>query len=730
MSLPELRCLLCDRALLDETTALPAERCQQCGKLMKPEEPAVAPIVPPGEQAGFTPGEGSLLTTFDELPEAVPVVQARAAPVLNAAEVPVVQPRAAPVMLPVAPKPRWVPPIQSHPPVPPHEDQIERPKPKFGCALFVVLAFMVLSLLAVTFIVYAIARGLRKTPKTEPSPTKVVTEAKPTPDKPKARDPELVPVPVSSLWIPPRGNFRLSSDAALTTAVAPLPGASSHGVLAGNARFILFPAPSAQLIAVFDVTAAKVLGYLPMPDRDSLIASTANHAIVLSPAGASISRFDLSTLKHERTELNGDLYGDPKALVAGHSSGGPIYLLASDKGAVRLRLLNPETFQPIEWKAEIAPFKKTAGVFTGNFKVDRAYLRASANGRVLLGGIAAGKQNFRVDRLELIGANPVIGPTTISIGSPAFPTSDGGLTAFDTDPKTTRFPVAEGNGFFEIADKGGSKVATLTFIGEGHVQRAEVKDIVDFADAVGLEQDRRAFYIPSAQAFVHLGADGKTIHWRRVKLGEELAKPGADYLLFAGAPPAVAVRGDTFRYEPKLLSNFKDATFRLDTAPAAMQVEGKAIVWEVPDSAPEGDVAIELAAESQLKPKVAAKQRFTVQVLTTAPATPNLSAPIPQADRTPRAQKAGLPNDPLKFTAEPSRTAKRGQTYRAKFALSTPADATVHIRAAPAGAAWDGGDLVWNVPADFPLEPLPVVVTAQTGTGQQVSLGYLLVIQE
>ena len=327
MSLPELRCLLCDRALLDETTDLPAERCQQCGKLMKLEEPAVAPIVPPGEQAGFSPGEGSLLTTFDELPEAVPVVQPRPAP-------PVVQ---------AIPKPRWVPPIQSHPPVPPHEDQIDRPKPKFGCALLVVLAFMLLSILAVTFIVYAIARGLRKTPKTEPSPTKVVTEAtpaKPTPDKPKPRDPELVPVPVSSLWIPPRGSFRLTSDPALTTTAAPLPGASSHGVLAGNARFILFPAPSTQLSAVFDVTTAKVVGYLPMPDRDSLIAGTANHAIVLSPAGASISRYDLSTLKLERTELNGDRYGEPLALVAGHSAGGPIYLLAPDKGIVRLQLLN------------------------------------------------------------------------------------------------------------------------------------------------------------------------------------------------------------------------------------------------------------------------------------------------------------------------------------------------------------------------------------------------------
>ena len=739
MSLLELRCLLCDRALLDETTALPAERCQQCGKLMKLEEPVVAPVVPPGEQAGFTPGEGSQLTTFDELPEAVPVVQPRGGPpVLNATtpdgDVPTVQPRAAPPVVLAAPRSKWVPPIQSHPPVPPHEDQIDRPKPKFGCALLVVLGFMLMGVVAVTFIIYAIARGLRKTPKTEATPTKVVSEAtpaRPTPDKPKPQDPELVPVPVSTLWIPPRGTFPLNTATAATSADAPLPGACPHGVLAGNARFILFPTPTAQMIALFDVTSAKVIGYLPMPDRESLVAGTANHAIVLSSTGQSISRFDLSTLKHERTELFGDRYGKPLALAAGHSSRGPIYLLASKKREPQLHLLNPETLLASEWAPESGLGKKPNGVFTATLPADRAYLRASASGRIVVGGVAIGKQNYRADRFELFGANPVLGPTAISIARPAFPTADGGLTAFDTDPKTTRYPVAEGNGYFEVADKGGNKVLAMTFIGDGHVQRAEVKGIADFADDTGPDQDRRAFFIPSAQAFVHLSADGRTIRWRRVKLSEELPKLTQDYFVISSTPPATAVRGEAFEYEPRILGNSGEPVLRLDVQPPGMTVEGKKIVWNVPVSAPEGDVVIEFAIESKLKPKVGAKQRFTLQVLSSAPAaSKSLFAPNPIVDLTPRNEKAGQSDAPLKFTAEPGRTAKRGQTYRAKLPLSTPEDTTVHIRAAPVGSQWNGGDLVWNVPGDATLEPVPVVVVAETASGKKVSFGYLLDIRE
>ena len=65
-----------------------------------------------------------------------------------------------------------------------------------------------------------------------------------------------------------------------------------------------------------------------------------------------------------------------------------------------------------------------------------------------------------------------------------------------------------------------------------------------------------------------------------------------------------------------------------------------------------------------------------------------------------------------------------------KVNFRSPEDATLYILSAPAGAKWDANELVWEVPADAALEPVPVVVAAQTASGSQVVLGYLLEIQE
>ncbi len=724
MSLPELRCLLCDRVLLDENAAVPSDRCLQCGKLMRLGVPA-HPSVPPGEQAGTTPGEGSQLTTaFDDLPEAVPVVQPR--------NVPVVQPHREPTAVPFSAAPvKWVPPIQMHPPVPPHEDEIDRPKPKYGCALLVMIGFAVMALLALTFVIYAIARGLRKGPKTEPTPTKLIAETTPTKaDKVKPLVPDVAQVPTQSLWIPPRGTFPLGTATVTANATLPLPGACTHGVHAGGGRFLLFPTPSARMIAVLDVATATMVGYLPMPDEKSLVAGSANHAFVLSPTGQTLSRFDLATLKHERTELFGGRFGDPLALTVGHAAHGPIYLLASKGGAPILQLLDPDSLLAIEWSPEVAPFKKPSGVFKGAVKGDRAYLRTSASGRTLLGGVAVGTQNFRVDKLELLGPNPAISPTNISIPTAAFPTSDGGLSAFDVDPKITRFPMAEGSGYFEIADKAGTKVLTMTFPGESRVQRAEVKGIEDFADDAGPDRDRRAFFVPSAGALVYLRGDGKSVQWRRVKISEELPKLTQDYLVIAKTPPATAARGATFNHAPVVLSNTNDATFKLDTAPPGMRVDRDIITWEVPSDFALGDVPVEVSVESKLKPNVGAKLRFTLAVVAEAPVRASLFAPKPPEGRAIRSVKAGAAGDPFEIAGPLLSTVKRGQTYRTAIQLRSPADAGVSIVAGPPGLNWKESDLVWEVPADFPGGPVPVVVVAQTAANRSVAFGFLIEVQE
>ena len=752
MSLPELRCLLCDRVLLDEATSLPSERCLRCGKLMQVGDPP-APALPPGEQAGFTPGEGSrLATTFDELPEAVPVVHPRGAP-------PILRPTAAgserqvptppepPLVRPIAPvppavaKPTWVPPVQSHPPVPPHEDQIERPKPRFGCALLVVLGFGLLAVLAVTFIVYAIARGLRKVPKTEATPAKVVAEAapvQPIPLKVRPLDPESIPVPVRSLWGPPRGTYPVARANPSATATIPLPAASPYGVLAGSGRFVLFPLPEARLLAVFDVVTAKLAGFLPMPDPASLVAGSANEVCIVSPATRKGQRYPLDTLPEildgrgaERTVLLNERLGEPLALAAGHSARGPIYLLASKPSGTELQLLDVETLEPIGWKPEVAPFQKPLGVFTGGTTGDRAYLRTSADGRTLVGGVAKGTQRYRADRLELFGPNPRIAPTGISLDRPAFPTADGGMTAFASNPKSTRFPMAEGSGYFEIADKAGGKVLAMTFDGgEGHLQRAEVPGLTDFAADDGPNQDRRAFLVPGARAFVHLSADGRSIHWRRVKISEELAKVPQDYLVVAGSPPSTAVRGRKFTYEPTALSNVGESYLKLDVGPPGMMVEGPAIVWRVPADYPPSEAAIELSLESKLKPKVGAKQRFTLSLLTEPLDMLIYSAPELRQWAPPRQVKAGKPDAPLAFLGEPGKTARLGRLYATTLKLGTPEDAEVAILAAPTPARWDGDTLTWAVPAGKTPFAVPVVIAAKTKSGKQVTLGYLLEVTE
>ena len=291
--------------------------------------------------------------------------------------------------------------------------------------------------------------------------------------------------------------------------------------------------------------------------------------------------------------------------------------------------------------------------------------------------------------------------------------------------------MAEGNRYFEIADKAGGKVLAITFDGgEGHVQRAEVKDISDFAADAGPNQDRRAFLIPGARVFVHLGADGKSIHWRQVKLSDELAKSPQDYLVVAGSAPATAVRGRRWNYEPKVLTNTGNHRLQLETGPPGMELAGMGLAWEVPADFAPAAVAVELAIESKAKPSVGAKHRFTVSLLAKASDgvkwfAPELKHPAPS-----RRVPAGNSGDPLAFLGEPGKFAKRFATYRTPVKLSTPEAATLTLLTAPSGARWEGDDLVWKVPPEHGGIPEPVFISAKTATGKEICLGYLLDIQE
>ena len=102
----------------------------------------------------------------------------------------------------------------------------------------------------------------------------------------------------------------------------------------------------------------------------------------------------------------------------------------------------------------------------------------------------------------------------------------------------------------------------------------------------------------------------------------------------------------------------------------------------------------------------------------------------PPEGRAIRNVKASGAYDLFKITGTPAGTAKVGKTYRATIQVSTPEDASIAIVAGPPGLEWKGSDLVWEVPADFPGGPVPVVVTATQSSGHAASFGFLIDVQE
>ena len=82
----------------------------------------------------------------------------------------------------------------------------------------------------------------------------------------------------------------------------------------------------------------------------------------------------------------------------------------------------------------------------------------------------------------------------------------------------------------------------------------------------------------------------------------------------------------------------------------------------------------------------------------------------------------------LPGTALPAHRAERAACTA--IPLRSPEDAGVSIVAGPPGLNWKENDLVWEVPADFPGGPVPVVVVAQTAANRSVAFGFLIEVQE
>jgi hypothetical protein len=161
-------------------------------------------------------------------------------------------------------------------------------------------------------------------------------------------------------------------------AVRMLASSVTDVAVGGAGRYLVLHLPGLHKLAVFDVSAAEVIGHIPVKEDKCLFAAGLKDVVVLLPGAGTIERWSLKTFEREVVTAL-PVKGVPKAVAMGSASRGPLLVHwatgTQDLDRASFALVNVERMQLVESDLKVYPA-------LGHSYRDLVHLRASANGRV------------------------------------------------------------------------------------------------------------------------------------------------------------------------------------------------------------------------------------------------------------------------------------------------------------------------------------------------------------
>ncbi len=362
---------------------------------------------------------------------------------------------------------------------------------------------------------------------------------------------------------------------------------SSHGnlVVAGGGRYILAHLPELRKVAVFDVSAAKIAGYVPA-DSDVRVVGTRDHLVVVNVEQSILTRYNLATLEKELTVAS-PFAGPITQIAAGSGGDGPaIVAWAAGTDAlseVRFALLDVETLQPHAVKFAEDVMVRYRDEFT---------LAASTNGRFFT--ISPGGA-FELQETKLRSAYQSFGSYMKPSGDGSFYASNGRVCTFEGTLLSQEkedlggvVPAVTGSYYlsFPVYDQSDHRPKVppkLYLLGESR-PLVTLKDIkldlpIDTRTSrTILFPTNRVFMIPEAKVIITTNPLSDSLILNRFDIDEALEQSGIDYLLIVSRPPATVVRGDHFEYKLDIKSKHGGLKFKLDSGPKGMEVSADGLV--------------------------------------------------------------------------------------------------------------------------------------------------------
>lgn len=376
--------------------------------------------------------------------------------------------------------------------------------------------------------------------------------------------------------------------------VRPLPEPYSDVVPGGGGRYLVFHLPRLRKLAVFDVSAARVTGYVPAPEDKIAFAAGLESVVVGLPKAGVLERWSLTTFE-KQAAAPPPFRDEIKTVVMGHGSNGPV--------VVNGMFLDPATFRPLgitdgkgnDRPVPGRPFPSGDGSVYASW--NSRYSPISSVAFVLEGSEVKQHEGGELkhvipgpDGRAVFTAKGVVSRT---LARAEKDDEDYGycLPALRGDYFLALTPAADGR----FGAKGGSKGGFTVYLRGVRLPVARLPDADHGLRFDGWDREdegpwKRVFFVPDAKVIAVLPPGNDRVVLHKFDADAALAKSGLDYLMVTSRPPAAVAAGATFTYPVAAKSNKGGVTVRLDSGPPGLAVSAAGVVtWAVPADAAAGD---------------------------------------------------------------------------------------------------------------------------------------------
>ncbi len=369
----------------------------------------------------------------------------------------------------------------------------------------------------------------------------------------------------------------------------------------GAGRYLVFHLAEAGKLALLDVSAGEISKMIDAPGEQLMMAAGMEALIVLVPGQNIAHRYELATLKREKSFPMPA--GSPIAkMVMGSASQGPLVCHSSGP----ISLLDIRTFKPLTIRSDVL----SSGTF-GNYGYD---LTISADGQTIVGWIPGiSGQHFHVMRLRGNAATIARSPEVYSdAGRYLLPNADSsqffrnGVAMFDGNLKplaTDHFdghallPCDDPNFFLAVQPTHRDTNADVWICASGTLQRiAVVRDVGHVLEGMLWAHrghwnfEPRVRWLPTASTLVTLPAGQEEVRLIRANLRELLEQADEHYLHIISTPPTTAWIGQPYRYQIEVLASNREIAFQVETAPDGFTLSDDGEVSWTPKSRPVGGI--------------------------------------------------------------------------------------------------------------------------------------------